>query len=456
MRDSFQLGNRFHHAFLTGFLLALPSVAWLLHHLVSEVPPRFTPTNFDSTFAAKTEPSWLDSHTLRWSESKKNRQLWATATFDETGISLRAFENEKLFHSLYPGYPLQEFQTKIVPQYFSKSFDQRAWIAPLAKQTPYGAVTYRPSTACVSIFKNFGADILIFGDSTTMRALELSMLSQQLSPSSPARVLSCATGGMLPETMQLIASDLSRTSHRVKWVVVDINRLPGYPQTPGYLQEIKRQAALFLEEGQLSTNSWIEWMERARAKSLFPSVTWDVLFPANLQKLLSAREGVKMIQQPVVRPDEIVVPTSVDGTSLAQWAKSQERRTGPAKEPILPCPTQNFSEQIDSLVGALTEFSENILLWIGPTTPLYHYKFGSCSPKEIQTVLESRARGKVQALTVGWKTYDLNYQDFLFERSTLPKTRIDIAHVNFEGAKKITQQIVQKLKSQPGTVVTKL
>lgn len=436
-----KIPSRFSSAFLKGFIIATVGLYWLVRVLSIATSQQQTVSNLDIELAKKIPREWIEASTTNWDQSKGNEVLWVTATFDETGVPIQAFRDKRLFSSLYPGYDLESFRSQILPTYFAKGFNQRAWIAPLSPVTPYGALTYRPSTACVPIFQNFGADILIFGDSSTMRAMDLSTLAHHLSPNSPLKILSCATGGILPETTTLIAKALKKPNGITKWTIVDLNRLPGYPESPDYQQEVKRQVKV-LETEALPSISILGWLERNRASSLFPTLSWDALFSLNLQAFLTSRHAPADLATSPIRPDELVVAAdAVSREAIENWAREQEARLSNHWAKSRPCPLKSFSGQLDTLIESLLEVSENVLLWMGPTTPLYHSKFGSCTRDEIVATLESKANIRVHTLTLDWKHYGLNYNDFLCERSLPPKTRIDIAHVNFQGALKVTDQI---------------
>ena len=99
------------------------------------------------------------------------------------------------------------------------------------------------------------------------------------------------------------------------------------------------------------------------------------------------------------------------------------------------------SVDFDRTLETLLRISREVVVYLTPTTPLQTDSVPPCFRQSVVEMLKSKAGPRVLVETGDWRSYGLDYPDFLMGIPDEGVVRLDVNHVNYLGSKKVSAKV---------------
>jgi hypothetical protein len=394
-------------------------------------------------FSATTPKTAKEKH-LFWASD-----VWTNSPHLSRGVGLKALEQPDLFAAFFPGYPAEmRHHHGLWRRYFKQSFQITTFLEKLSTLSGHGIMVNLPSTACFEIFKEYGADVLIFGSSETYRGLVIDALSSRLLTNPDGhrpRVLMCTISNMTADSVALFARKLKEISpYRAKSVLWGYGFWNAYVEAP----EIQTNYAdVVVSVNTYETAALFQDVDY-KLSEFFPGLSWDLLMKTSWDKWKSAKpQKVTAIEAEVAIDDAL----AKDESSLREAIQSRGHTDFPlfhgATDAI--CQLKGAGASLDRALSALAALSDQTFLFMTPMTPEQSNAAPPCYLGKVRDLLASRAAKTVHVKTEGMAGYGLGYVDFVRPNLNQPGTQFfDDHHTSYSGAMKITTRLAQWMNTQ--------
>lgn len=411
--------TRFHRALAVGFTAGAAALlsAWRWAYLGS-----LRPEPAAAALARYAEPA-----ATNYAAAKLRRLFWC----DRQRVALRVLEDPELFDSVFPGYGESRLDGAFWGRYFRGQFDQTTYSPVLMRLTPT-VVLHTSWLGSLDLFRRYGADVMVFGLSETFMGLPAGMLRDELyGAGAQVKVLQCARGHIFPDTLAWVSRAYADGGRRASLAVWGYSLSytrprPDHKQIDDGIRSLYRRwrAERFLG------GSWLGW----RA----PEVPWGLFFGPALQERLDEGKSVPLLVPEGIRGD----PRALEGLLRRDYLP---RYAVDAREE--DCGLREAPAQLDATLAQLLRFSDKVLIFMPPLTPLTTGQAPPCLLPAIRRMLESRAGPRVVVETGDWGSYGLDFADYVFSDGP-GRWSVDPFHVNDGGARKITAALAGVIRRE--------
>jgi hypothetical protein len=438
MNDS----NRPYGLFLLGFAFGLP-IALLSVYAIFRlaVPPEtavktLSTLELDQRLLSSIPEAWTERSITSVERIKEKRLFWANQPNQSGGVGLRLLETPELFGSVYPGYPAAMARdTSLWNGYFRRAFGTEIFSEAMKDSAPSGVAVVISSVGCIDIYERYGADLVIFGASEAYRGIIPSVLSKLVTaPGARAsRVLVCASP--TPDLVRMTAEAMARNSREGKtaWAIWGVSPWSFRPRDPDVQAHWRSRVEEYLTASFTPIHAWLRF--RLLLSQL---ATWDSVFEPSLQRYLDTTQnrseegGVPLEIPEARRGDSAYIGSAV---SRRHWSFPYLKHVA-AEE----CGFSEGRRELDGTLDALLGLSDRVLLFVPPTTPLQASETPKCFQESARAIVASKAASRVVTKVGDWRVYGLDFADYVDSRG-----RIDVNHVNYAGAEKITAKLAREI-----------
>ena len=112
------------------------------------------------------------------------------------------------------------------------------------------------------------------------------------------------------------------------------------------------------------------------------------------------------------------------------------------------CGLEGVSQRVDAVLSDLLSFSDQVLIFIPPTTPLQSGNAPACYIPAVSRLLRSKAGPRIVVETGDWHSYGMSWRDYLRPSNRSGYSWLDMIHANYFGAVKITGRIAKLVRRQ--------
>ena len=319
-------------------------------------------------------------------------------------------------------------------RYFASDFVPQSWFHFLQPHAPLGMKVYYSWPGCFDIIRNYGADVVVFGNSETFNGIQPDLFADLLNDSglpglSGRRIIVCGTSSMPMETVRAAAAEMLRENGpRIDLVIWGVSFWSFYarPAQEAILVDMHRDALK-----QYGPSAW-KRLENHKAADLFRHVTWRDVLPFTY-----------VDSRPTVEDDRLVPASFLDDQAALAAAAS---RMKPFFAPLAgssktDCDFTPAEAELDGALRVIRQLARRTLLYVPPTTPLTIRSAPQCLLEEAAQALLRRAEPDVHVLVDGWESYGLRYSHFLFPTRNAGYFAVNVNHTNALGAEQITRRI---------------
>jgi hypothetical protein len=258
------------------------------------------PRRFDSTI---TDPLLM----------KQRGLFWAVDIGTGLGVALKALENADVFATLFPGYASARFDQTLWNTYFQRQDFNPSYFfegLPVLGEHAYGVKM--SWTGCFDLYRRYGADVVVFGNSEVYRGVLSDRLARRLRDlhvMKQPKVLACTSSGLTVNAIPLMVNELKRVSTAKPLAIVwgyslwtafadgvDVARYDQY--MAGDIETYRRQGpnpqdALphiqAFQSAPQPAHERTNWL-RPSLKAYFSELTWDAFMTSALAKIMRLRD----------------------------------------------------------------------------------------------------------------------------------------------------------------------
>ncbi len=400
--------------------------------LIAAIPPRKTA---DAPKPPPDVPA-LDAvadKTVFTMEDARRRRLFWTQFSQGTGLAIRLLDDPELFESVFPGYRRARGDRELWRDYFL-DFEQSTFSPVLMRTTGRLAMINTSWLGSLALYKKYGADIVLLGNSETFQNIPSGLLRDMLEKgrdeaSRSLRVLSCGRSYMMPRTAALSAEAMAESGRAAKLVIWGYSRWNA-GNADGDDPTDASALAAYLKSRRVGRRflAGFDWPFEAVP-------TWDKLVPLGVQNVWNQKQAVARDRLSLM-PDALARdPAAVDAFAARLASARAPSRGGSGKV----CGIAEASADLDKALAAILRAADKALVFVPPTTDLV---VPPCAA-EIDAMLRSKAGPRVMVVTDDWRSYGLRYHDYVWPSETPGISRLDGNHVNYAGAKKVTARIAE-------------
>jgi hypothetical protein len=457
-------GRRFARSLVAAFLVVAALLVAALRSAVPPAPPAFGPPIApagvgEARLTRGTTPE----------RARRARQWWLYSDADRRhGVGVALLEDAALLDRVFPGYgEALRTDARLLDRYFSRPFDGAlTWPGGEPAAQLVLAVSW---TGCLDIFEQHGADIVVFGSSETGRAVLPDGLSAAL-PGRP-RVLACARGGMLPESVRASAEHLAALveagrQRRAARAVLGYSLWWAYPDAtwrergPNAGPEQRRTFEAYLaSRAAEAPGAALRRLLAGAGPDAVGAPTWDAVLPT--WRALRARDAAAR----AVRARRPIAPGGTrQGPSEAGFRFRAEDRPvlsalARASRPYYPilvgqqaagcAGADRAAEELGAMRAALLRAADELFVYLAPVTPLQTEYAHPCLRELAATLLRGAEGARVRVRTDDWTAYGLTWDDFAVPTNDPGVLRVDVNHPNSAGAEKVTAALGRWLAGGP-------
>lgn len=462
--------NQANLAFLAVFLLLTSGIFLYGDKVVSYFYPVFA-SHIESKgkaslseYAAFDELARLNIQSIKRTSSplaaKKALVFWM-GDIEGKGAGYDLLASERGLDSLFPGYgPLLYQNEKFWNNYFSTEFGPDSFLDASPLTSDRGFRIAYSWTGCFSIYKEYGADILVLGSSEVYKSLIPGQLAEELKPLSakPLKVLYCVTHSMPMETVRATTEELIRLRGEKPKAIIW-----GYSFWLAYLQSTKLNLYQIDKNKEFSdylsrnTEEVItpsvstrldDWLH-IKGADLFPKIKWDDVMQFSLSMIRQLHKTTDNGEHEgiYVAKDIFALDDGQLSAHLQKELKPFYNITRGVTEK--DCSMDLAAVKFRAAAKSLKQLSPNVFVYLAPTT-LHHRKtVPECFLPSVMQMLkhETQTEG-VNLLTDSMEEFGLTDRDFVYPTVDGGKYYFDINHANYLGGKKISARITAWLNSK--------
>lgn len=414
--------------------------------------PRSTPVSnaslpdyYDSGFEKAFPGPWVYSHSQSPSSAKTRQLFWARQVGSRKGIALSSTLRDKIFEEIFPGYAgLVAGDTKFWASYFKLKFSASAY-APSLNDHASNIAVYFPFSACFDLYKRFGADIVVIGNSETFSGLVPAQISEGLRSffSDAPRVLFCTAPGMPLFSTYDIVSTLQRLNPvKPKLLLVGLSYWQAYFDSAvlktnrnTVLDEIDNFARASPEAIHYS---WLSRYFGLGVSSYFEWFTWDLLVPPFLTSSTTRAPSSNNVSRSYYKHRN-------DPEQLAREFEAHESTFAPLEGfESKYCADDQFDRTFELGLRTLEKFANKTFIFI-PATTRRHQSLAPCLFQKVKSRLDSVSTLNIATHAVKSSELGLDYTHFLHLGDADNERVIDLNHANYLGASKQTEQLVKRI-----------
>lgn len=439
-----EYSRKFNVAFATGFFFTL-SVVILIGFGLSNNEKKFH-------LVSKTVGIHEQSRNLKISspDSAKLHHLFWASRGTPDGVALNVLEDSDLFMKIFPGYPdSMRTDKNLWDKYFSREFGSEAWISYLELKDKTGLQVSYSWTGCLDIYKKYGADIVIIGNSETYRTIVPDLLGSKFSN---YKVLMCATSHMVMETAALTLTELKKANPQkaklVIWGFSAWNAYRGADRYPSLIQSKKDLIQTFVDNPKPQTRiKYLDGFDFQTLLSLkiphyLPEITWQLFFPIQFFDLYKVEDNHSLTLSLSSGNDPAKLKQFLDsktgGYDMLQGISSKD------------CDMTGSSKSLDLVSQAIFDIADEALIYLVPTSELQYKPAPDCFVTSVKSMLETKKSKNLITITLSSENYGLVPEDFLGVSETGKSYHFDKNHPNFYGAQKVTTKLVDTYRENGG------
>ncbi len=366
--------------------------------------------------------------------------------------SINPWKDPALMASLFPGYDFSGDEN-LWRNYFSRDFDVKvtsAYLSQSSKRGQGGQAVYHSWTGCLDIIRRHGVDILLMGASDMAQNIP----PDELAGYFPGRkILMCAAPTLTLDAMRgflFLAKDLY-PAHLPKPQVVVI----GASRSLAFISSIYYRALDQHKQAQL------EQYERRDLLKSYAYLNQPFLFPWTWNEIFPVKRDPQHLPLPnrLNHPERwSILAVQMTPEDLEHHPEEFQRLRDANIQPstLLTAadedPTCARLIRLPVLLRQLTDdalaFADQALIYAAPSMGDELREAPPCYLDLLASSIDSLKSDRVSVFPVKEDVFQLTAWDFaFFEWSrTRDLLSFDVAHPNYDGAKKITAVVAQRLK----------
>lgn len=416
--------------------------------------------------AARIAPGWVKFHenrlqdfiengiisgSISTSEDSKLRRHWWTYLTGRPseGGAANLLNQPTLFQELFPHYPSEMAKDqRLWSDYFSRSFDFDTRLPSLNADQEF--VVSLSWMGCLDIIQRYGVDTLVLGNSETFRMVIPAQLALSHSLRQD-RILECARNGMsvnaIIETTKQLRSPTG--AKPLRNVIVGYSMLwggkPGTKASPDRVGELSEWEQ---RERELSAlNRLWNRLTILEPRRHFSAPRWESFFPlhftAKENRGPSRSEASPRLDiRAYFSTGFVFSPSHRSQLSKLVTKAENEHYAALRPSPDHACPDAAAAvDTATSLVEALGAVSQNVYIYRAPVNPLASPHVKLCVIEAAHRALLSRSSPSVKIRWDDWKSYGLEWDDYVVPFNEGNFLFLDATHTNAAGARKVTSKI---------------
>lgn len=352
----------------------------------------------------------------------------------------------------FPGYPrVMASDTNLWRNYFAREFETKVSSSTLSLPglEGQGAAIHESWTGCLDILRDYGADILIVGASDTAQSLPPDELAKYF-PNQ--RILMCASPSLTVdasrEFLKLVA-EISLRDRSIRWIIFGMSTTLSF--TPSiYYPAINRGK--------------IEMLEAYRRKNFLGRYSFlnnRLSLPWSWNDILPVRRDVQHVPLPnrqerrKNRPDNperwsifsfTMTPSEVNDEARVQELRREHAPTAyffSGHQDPSCVRLQELRGQWQQIRDLSNQLAAHSLFFFNPTLGDELRQAPACYLPELDRFLNELQNA--QTRIIPRTDFGVPVADFAFrERLDRPlELKLDMAHVNISGARKITEAVAE-------------
>jgi hypothetical protein len=410
------------------------------------------PTPAQRAITAGLPDAWFDFRVPTPPDAKARHSLWLYRPRQHrTGVALSDEGRHALQSELFPGYPeSMADDAALWSRWFSEPADENVWVPRL--QGPTQIIAQGSLLGSTDVFRSYGADVVVFGNSKVFFGVVPSELSDQLAPrfGHVVRTLVVARGAAFPEMVLGAATRMAGSGQRAKAAVLGYDYAWALMHHPLRVAQHREARALFAGRG-----------SDASLAALLPTMDWGAIAPLTLPEALrqvspptspGAQPEPQEIQlRPL--PGEPVFQVPADVAADETQLQTEARRFAEAKPPVLSaeavdCDMTAASQELDTLIARLGEVADQVFIYVPPTADPEVAAAPSCYWPALTAMLRSKAGPQVFVQTESWREYGLSWRDYTTPDADPRRVWVDVPHANYRGARRATERLGRWMSSE--------
>lgn len=362
--------------------------------------------------------------------SSAPKDLFAVPRMSET-LKIRSYAEEHEARSM-THQDQQDYLRESLPayfEYFSKQSQYEDYIRrkDYLIHSPWRGDQYvRLSwSGCVDIFRQLGADIIILGASDSAYNLPLDLVQQELKSHAFAslKVLLCSRIQMSPSMLHETLKALSSSPHKAKLIIWGYGAVSAQKnQTDDYSHFNEMQNKILHDNLKKSPRGLSE---------IFSKWHWKQKSKASIER------------KPIFIPDDVVRQNSFE-----DYFQGYTQVIPFITDEMSAESCKDFSQarmHLELNLQLMKNLADNVYVYLTPTTGIEYPEQAQCFLTSVVALLNSFAGPQVRVNTQDWRSYDLQYQDFImpYKLNGEVKYYLNPNHNNYSSAKKIVSKILQ-------------
>ncbi len=410
---------RFSRALLFGFLI---SAAVLV--CVVNIMERVRYEAEVTRVAAFLPSRLIDREAFRPSLARHKTLFWLGL---DKGVSMDLLASRQAFESVFPGYEDTRSDAHFWREYMGRDFMGGVYSPMLSSRESFSvAVSWQGG---IELFRRFGGDVVIFGSSET-QALIPARLQRRLDAAlrgdgKGTKILELAVGSMNLDAILLSAQRMADTGRRARLAIL------GY--SVWYAGRTQATQAMQRGRRKLHDRAHSIVGVTARLTGFTRKPQWDHLFPVTSGEddpaELIGHKADRLFRKNMLEDPEALAARARGMRPYFNLMEGLDEKA---------CGMSVASAELDESLAALFRLADEVVIYVPPTTPLQTDYAPACFVPAIKSMLRGKAGKRVQVVIDDWRTYGLDWADYVKPASRPGWAVIDANHVNYFGGVKVT------------------
>lgn len=344
------------------------------------------------------------------------------------GTAIDALNDVEIFSQLFPGYSSMRNDLGFWKRYFNFDMSIETMCPSMSPNTEATVMT--SWFGGFEIVRSYGADIVLLGSSETFSTLIPSVLADALRRRAgrEVRVLSVARGGMTSFIAGLTAKQLAATGGHARVAVWGYSAWNAFTRNPIQAANNQSTAALYKRS---QNRLWVALQPAIARFKRIPE--WSDIVPMTYGQWRNGAVEQKDADHKF--PTDLIATREKFIEKMEALSPYYERLDGIGEH---DCDLTEASKAVDAVIADLLRFADRVIIYIPPTTPIQTGAAPACYLPAVRTMLASKGSLRVTVKVDDWRSYGLDWTDFIKHSRVPGLSWIDTNHTNYAGAMKTT------------------
>lgn len=439
--------NSFSKKVLLSFLIFFPLVIICSNSLLNSKYPHLLPVQF--FFKEKTNDHFSIDSSASTPEDIKKKHYFSGHYLDTQQVGVRVLQEDQVFSSLFPGYP-QAMRTDIPfwDLYFTRKQTSRSFLEILPLKNSDHILVGYSLAGCMDIFKKYGADIIIFGNSEVYKGFIPDLFSKLLTKygfDPNTKILLCTRGGMPASGIEETAKLMKESGQHAQLILWGYSFWSAFTKgkTIQAAEESIQKELILYKEHSSKSQSLLQWMDGSHDfgfSSFFKKINWDSLLPITFQSIRkSLNPGDGLLDE----------KTATDEILITQHIKNMDRNFSQLLG-ITPedCQLSLAQKKFKTTLNSLSALADKVFVYLVPGTAPLTESAPACFLQNVKNMLLSENTNSNVFIKIDdLEKYSLLNIDYVHATDYHSNFVFDMDHTNYNGAKKITERLASWIKT---------